>query len=125
MRKTNSTNSVNERFLFQICELNSAVSIISGRWKLQIVYSISQGYNRFHLLRKELPNISEQVLSRQLKELEKHAVILKTEIPDTVPAGIEYILTTKGKDLIPILESLCNWGKIYAKGKEISVDLFG
>ena len=72
-----------------------------------------------------MPNISEQVLSRQLKELEKHAVILKTEIPDTVPAGIEYILTTKGKDLIPILESLCNWGKIYAKGKEISVDLFG
>lgn len=121
MRKENSTNSINEQFLFQVCELNSAVAMISGRWKSQIVYSISQGNNRFHLLRKELPNISEQVLSRQLKELETHAIIIKKEIPGTVPAGIEYILTNKGSDLVPILASLCNWGKTYAEGKEISV----
>jgi len=121
MRKENSTNAVNEQFLFQICELNSAVAMISGRWKSQIVYSISQGNNRFHLLKKELPNISEQVLGRQLKELETHAVIFKKEIPETVPVGIKYILTNKGQGLIPILESLCDWGKTYAEVKEISV----
>lgn len=119
MRKQSSTNSLNEQFLFQICELNSALSMISGRWKSQIVYSVSTGANRFHLLKKELPNISEQVLGRQLKELEVHAIITKNEIPDTVPVGIEYVLTNKGKDLVPILESLCDWGKVYAEGKEI------
>jgi len=120
MRKENSTNSINERFLSQVCELNSAISMISGRWKSQIVYSISQGNNRFHLLKKELPNISEQVLGRQLKELETHAIIIKEEIPDTVPVGIEYVLTNKGRDLVPILSSLCDWGKSYADGKAIS-----
>ena len=58
MRKENSTNAINEQFLFQVCELNSAIAMISGRWKSQIVYSISQDNNRFHLIKKELPNIS-------------------------------------------------------------------
>lgn len=121
MRKETSTNAINEQFLFQVCELNSALAMISGRWKSQIVYSISKGNNRFHLLKKELPNISEQVLGRQLKELETHAIIIKKEIPDSIPAGIEYLLTNKGLDLIPILENLCNWGKTYADGKDIIV----
>lgn len=121
MRKKNSTNAVNEQFLFQVCELNSALAMISGRWKSQIVYSISQGNNRFHLLKKELPHISEQVLGRQLKELEKHAIIIKKEIPGTVPIGIEYILTGKGKDLVPILKTLCDWGKSYAEGRKITI----
>lgn len=95
--------------------------MISGRWKSQIVYSISQGSDRFHLLRKELPNISEQVLGRQLKELETHAIIVRREISGTVPAGIRYVLTNKGSDLVPILERLCDWGKTYAAGKELSV----
>src|SRR5690606_18797335 len=121
LKKENSTNSINEQFLFQVCELNSAIAMISGRWKSQIVYSISQGNNRFHLLKKELVNISDQVLGRQLKELETNAIIVKKVIPDTVPIGVEYILTNKGVDLIPILESLCDWGKTYADGKEISI----
>lgn len=121
MRKTTSTNAINERFLFQVCELNSALAIISGRWKSQLVYFISQGINRFNLLRKELPNISEQVLSRQLSELETHAILVKKEIPGTVPAGIEYVLTSKGQDLVPILQALCEWGKQYASGKPITV----
>ncbi|SEO10237.1 transcriptional regulator, HxlR family [bacterium A37T11] len=108
MRKENSSNTINEQFLFQVCELNSAISLISGRWKSQILYSISQGNNRFHLLKKELPNISDQVLGRQLKELETDTIIIKKKIPNTVPVGIEYILTVKGWNLIPILENLCN-----------------
>ena len=121
MRKKQSSNYINEQFLVQVCERNSAINIISGRWKAQIVYFISKGNNRFHLLLQELPNISEPVLARQLKELETHAILVKREIPDTVPIGIKYILTNKGLDLVPILDSLCNWGKLYAEGKEIFV----
>lgn len=121
MRKQQSSNYLNEQFLFQVCELNSALSMISGRWKSQIVYSISQGSNRFHLLLHELPNISETVLARQLKELETHAILVKREIPGSAPTGVEYMLTNKGNDLVPILRHLCEWGKLYAEGKKIAV----
>lgn len=121
MRKENSSNAINEQFLFQVCELNSALSVINGRWKAQIVYSIFKGNNRFNLLIKELPKLSEQVLSRQLKELETHAIIVKKEIPNTVPIGIKYVLTNKGSDLVPILESLCDWGKVYENGNKIVI----
>lgn len=119
MRKNQSTNYANEHYLAQVCERNSAINMISGRWKAQIVYYIYQGNNRFHLLQKKLPNISETVLARQIKELELHAILIKTEVPDSTPIGIKYVLTNKGTDLVPILESLCNWGKLYAEGKEI------
>ena len=123
MRKTQSSNYLNERVLFQTCERNSAISIVSGRWKSQIIYYISQGNDRFHLLQKKLPAISETVLARQLKELESHAILVKREIPGTVPTGIRYILTNKGVDLVPILDRLCNWGKLYADGKKITVPI--
>ena len=121
MRKKQSSNYINEQFLFETCERNSAISIVSGRWKSQIIYYISQGNNHFHLLKQKLPAISETVLARQLKELETHAILVKREIADTVPTGVKYLLTNKGWDLVPILDSLCNWGKIYAEGKEIFV----
>jgi DNA-binding HxlR family transcriptional regulator len=124
MRKEQSTDYANEQFLFEVCEHNSAISMISGRWKAQIVYYIYQGNNRFHLLQKKLPKISETVLARQLKELENHAILVKMEIPDSIPNGIKYILTNKGNDLVPILESLCDWGKLYAEGKEIVTPLY-
>ena len=123
MRKEQSTDYANEQFLFEVCERNSAISMISGRWKAQIVYYIYQGNNRFHLLKKKLPKISETVLARQLKELENHAILVKVEVPDSIPTGIKYILTNKGNDLVPILESLCDWGKLYAEGKEIITPL--
>ena len=85
MRKKQSSNYINEQYLFEVCERNSAISMVSGRWKSQIVYYISKGNNRFHLLLQVLPNISETVLARQLKELETHAILVKREIPDTVP----------------------------------------
>jgi DNA-binding HxlR family transcriptional regulator len=122
MRKKESSNYLNEQFLFQVCERNSAISIVSGRWKSQIVFHISQGNDRFHLLQQKLPNISEAVLARELKDLESHAILLKKKIPGTIPIGIQYILTNKGNDLVPILDRLCHWGKEYAEGKKIFVN---
>jgi DNA-binding HxlR family transcriptional regulator len=122
MRKKESSNYLNEQFLFQVCERNSAISIVSGRWKSQIVFHISQGNDRFHLLRQRLPNISETVLARELKDLEGHAILVKKKIPGTIPIGIQYALTNKGNDLVPILDRLCHWGKEYAEGKKIFVN---
>jgi DNA-binding HxlR family transcriptional regulator len=122
MRKKESSNYLNEQFLFQVCERNSAISIVSGRWKSQIVFHISQGNDRFHLLKQKLPNISETVLARELKDLESHAILVKKKISGTTPVGIQYLLTNKGNDLVPILDRLCHWGKEYAEGKKIFVN---
>ena len=121
MRKEQSTNYRNEQYLSGVCERNSAISMVSGRWKAQIVYFISLGNDRFHLLQQKLPGISETVLARQLKELEAHAILVKRPIPGTVPTGIKYLLTSKGIDLVPVLDGLCKWGKLYADGKKIFV----
>ncbi len=109
MRKENSTNAINEKYLHNICALNVAIDAIGSRWIAQIVYSISKGFNRFHLLNEELPNISEQVLSRKLNRLEAQNILNKDVLPNTIPIGIQYTLTSKGEDLIPILKRLCEW----------------
>ncbi len=116
MRKKNSTNFINEKYLHERCALNVAIDVIGSRWVSQIIFSISQGANRFHLMKEELPNISEQVLSRKLNTLEKQNIIIKRAIPDTIPLGVRYILTSKGESLLPIFESLCAWGKSYDLG---------
>ena len=113
MRKEQSSNSINEQYLFNACGLNLAMNKVSGRWKAQILLSIANGHNRFNLLHKEIDNISEQVLGRQLKALEKDNIITKTIIPDSIPIGVEYSLTTLGIELLPILNALCDWGRHY------------
>lgn len=111
MRKEQSSNSINEQYLFNACGLNSALSKISGRWKAQILLSIANGHNRFNILHKKIDNISEQVLGRQLKALENDGIIVKKTIPETIPVGVEYSFSDKGKELLPILQALCDWGK--------------
>lgn len=113
MRKEQSTNFENEQFLLSVCEINYTLNVISSRWSAQIIYWIYKGYNRFHLLKNELPQISDQVLGRKLKELEDNKVLIKKIIPKTVPMGIEYILTEKGDKLIPILKDMCKWAQQY------------
>lgn len=113
MRKENSTNAINEEYLMNICDFHYVLQLIGGRWKAQILFSIAQGNNRFSLLKKDLANISDQVLGRQLKSLEKDGLIYKTSIPDSVPSGVEYIFTEKANSLIHPLRELCYWGKDY------------
>ncbi|MDJ1504221.1 helix-turn-helix domain-containing protein [Xanthocytophaga agilis] len=117
MRKQSSTNSLNERFLAQTCELNTALNIIGGRWKAQLIYEIGRGVNRFSLLKEQLSNISDQVLGRQLRELEEQEIIVKEKLEHLIPVGIVYSLTEQGILLYPVLESLCQWGKIYTSPK--------
>ena len=111
MKKINSTNTLNATFLLNICDFNYVLKLIGGRWKSQILFSIAHGNNRFSLIKKEIGNISDQVLGRQLKELEKGGLIQRSMISDVVPTGIEYNFTYKADSLIPLLRELCIWGE--------------
>lgn len=87
------------------------LSIISGKWKLKIIYLLACITPvRYNMLKKDIGGITHKMLSTQLKELEKEDIILRNEYPQ-VPPKVEYSLTPKGKSLIPIVMAMCSWGK--------------
>lgn len=108
MIKETSSNAANKAFLFKSCRINAALDSISGRWKALILIHISEGTNRFSLLKQVLPGISDQTLGKQLKELEKDQLLSKTIITE-VPVRVDYHLSAKGTALLPILADLSSW----------------
>lgn len=105
MRKENSTNTINEKALQEFCNAFKTLSLISGRWKLSILFKLLKtetSYSEFKLL---LPEISDRTLSKQLGELIKDGLILKNK---TKVSSI-YTLTSKGKKLEKVLASLCEF----------------
>ena len=86
------------------------LSIISGKWKLKIIYLLTCiGTVRYGELKKNIEGITHKMLSSQLKELEHENIVLRKEYPQ-VPPKVEYSLTEKGQSLIPLVKSMCEWG---------------
>ncbi len=100
---------------------DGAKTMISGRWKALIIIHISEGTNRFSLLKSELQTISDQALGKRLKELETDKLITKRTI-DSVPIGVEYSLSAKAKALLPVLQQLGEW---FAPGSKVRGDIQG
>lgn len=86
-----------------------AHDLISGRWKMLILYKLEIGPMRYNELRKKLPNITERMLTLQLKELENDHLVPRTVYP-AVPARVEYELTESAKVLSPIWRVMEKWG---------------
>ena len=89
---------------------NYTMSLIQGKYKMFILYALME-YKvvRFNELKKYIKTISYKTLSTTLKELERDGLVLRREYPQ-IPPKVEYSLTGRGKSLIPILDSLCDWG---------------
>ena len=93
------------------CPLNYAMSLIGGKWKMQIICALNnQGTLRYNQLRKKLDGISNTVLANSLKELEEAGLVERTEYLE-VPVRVEYASTEKCDRLMPVLESLSDWGE--------------
>ena len=90
---------------------NYTMSLIQGKYKMFILYAL-MGYKvvRFNELKKYIKTISYKTLSTTLKELERDGLVLRREYPQ-IPPKVEYSLTERGKSLIPILDSMCDWGE--------------
>lgn len=89
-------------------------SVLSGKWKLRVLYVLAcMGVVRYGELKRNIDGITHKMLSAQLKELEKDGILLRREYPQ-VPPKVEYVLTEKGESLVPIIQSLCDWGKAHA-----------
>ena len=92
------------------CPLTFALSIIGGKWKPIIIYNLNKSSRRFGQLDALIPNISRKVLTTQLEELAEDGIIIRTSFAET-PPRVEYHLTKRGRELIPLLDQLCKWGK--------------
>lgn len=86
------------------------LSLINGKYKMTILYTLMEfGVVRFNEMQKYIGSISYKTLSANLKELEADKLIHREEYPQ-IPPKVEYSLTERGKSLIPILDSMCEWG---------------
>ena len=96
------------------CPVELGLNILSGKWKLKILWHLSKGTIRFNELQRLLGRIPAKTLTEQLRELEEQGIILRTVFPE-VPPRVEYSLSDIGCTLKPILGELCEWGKTYQK----------
>lgn len=94
------------------CPVEAAIDIIGGKWKPVILWHIRDKPLRFNEIRQILPNITQGMLTRQLRELEADHVVNRKVFAE-VPPRVEYSLTDFGRTVIPILDDLCQWGKTY------------
>jgi DNA-binding HxlR family transcriptional regulator len=92
------------------CPVMHAMDIIGGKWKLPIIFNLSIGAHRFGGLKRALPGITQQMLSKQLKELETHGLVLRKPYAE-VPPRVEYSLTKKGFGILPVVESIKEWSE--------------
>lgn len=102
MEKTNNQKEA-------MCEIEVAFGVIGGKWKPLILWHLGENEMlRFGKLQQLIPDITHRILTKQLRELESCGLVDRTVYPD-VPVRVEYAITEKGKDILPILDMMCEW----------------
>ncbi|WP_433944553.1 winged helix-turn-helix transcriptional regulator [Paenibacillus sp. SN-8-1] len=97
------------------CEKEVTLSVIGGKWKMIILWHLGkEGTKRFNQLKSLIPDITQRMLTTQLRELEEDKIINRKVYP-VVPPKVEYSLTEYGGSLIPILDLMYDWGKNYIR----------
>lgn len=90
--------------------LRDAVSTFNGKWKLEILWLLSHGTQRFNAMRRALPGITQHTLTHQLRELERDGMVTRTVYPE-VPPRVEYDLTEKTRALRPVFDAIFAWAR--------------
>jgi DNA-binding HxlR family transcriptional regulator len=96
------------------CPVEAALDRIGGKWKGILLYHLMSGTHRFNQLRRQLPSVTQRMLTKQLRELEKDGLIQRVVYPE-VPPRVEYSLTALGRSLKPIINALRTWGENYVQ----------
>lgn len=93
------------------CPVEYTLSIIGGKWKPLILWQLAmEGVRRYGEIKRGVAGITHKMLSQQLKELESDGLIFREEYRQ-IPPKVEYSLTEKGTSLIPVLRTMCTWGR--------------
>lgn len=100
------------------CPVKATMEVIGGKWKPLIVYYLMGGTKRFGQLQRLLPDVTQRMLTKHLRELEADGVIHR-EVYREVPPRVEYSLTELGRSLAPILELMLQWGEKYVESQPL------
>ncbi len=92
-----------------ILPVRDALEILSGKWKLPIIIALSFGNKRFSEMAKEIPKITDKMLSKELRDLEANELVKRT-VYDSVPVVVEYSMTEYGQSLEKVIMELREWG---------------
>lgn len=105
------------------CALDITSAFIGGKWKAVVLWYLRKDKKRFSELKDVIPDITDKMLSLQLRALEDDGLVKRTVFPE-VPPRVEYELTKEGKSLLPVLEAMAEWGRTKAKkdGKMVKVE---
>ncbi len=97
------------------CPLEYGLAIFGGKWKSRIICVLSaKDTLRYSEIRNEMKNITDAVLASTLKELIADQIVCRKSYGE-IPPRVEYSLTDKGKSVVPILQSICQWSGIFYK----------
>ena len=94
------------------CPVCATAEIVCGKWTLLLVRDLSEGNSRFCELERSLTGISPRTLSLRLRALEEEGIVRRTTYAE-VPPRVEYALTAKGEALLPIIESMRDYGEMW------------
>ena len=92
------------------CPVCRIAELVCGKWTLLLVRDLAEGRSRFCELERSLAGISPRTLSLRLRELEEQGIVERHTYPE-VPPRVEYALTDKGRDLLPIVDSMRDFGR--------------
>ncbi|WP_419169965.1 winged helix-turn-helix transcriptional regulator [Negativibacillus massiliensis] len=94
------------------CPVETTLMLISNKWKVLILRDLMPGTKRFGELKKSVGNVSQKVLTAQLRDMEDSGLVNR-KVYAEVPPRVEYSLTELGKSLKPILDAMWTWGENY------------
>ncbi len=99
------------------CPLEYGLTIFGGKWKSRIICVLAAKETlRYSEIRKEMFNITDAVLAATLKDLITNGIVDRRSY-DEIPPRVEYSLTDKGRSVVPILQSICQWADIFYKNE--------
>ena len=95
---------------FPACPVETTLSLIGNKWKVLILRDLMTGTKRFGELKRSVGDVSQKVLTAQLRDMEENGLISR-KVYAEVPPRVEYFLTPLGESLSPILSAMKNWGE--------------
>jgi DNA-binding HxlR family transcriptional regulator len=102
------------------CPIETTLAVVGGKWKPLILYYLMQGTCRFNALKRRLPQVTQQMLTLQLRELERDGVVDRL-VYAQVPPKVEYSLTPLGRSLEPVMLAMLVWGEAYQQKQDTIV----
>src|SRR5688500_8162981 len=111
---TKKENKTHHNCMGMILPVSDAIQVLNGKWKLPIIISLQFGNKRFSEIAKDIPKITDRMLSKELRDLEMNKLTKRT-VYDAVPVVVEYSLTEYGESLDDLIAELYKWGSKHRK----------